>query len=503
MDQSDTPDGRFRINKEIQDMSVGVNHTCAIIKDFDNYNLNLELYLKCWGNNLFGQLGVGDFGNNFGDEKGESPVNQEKLISNSNLQKIASGRAHTCALLKDGSVNCWGDNFYGQLGLGHTQTFNYPVSKSNSELRFSSINLGKGEIKDIKAGSDFTCVLFAEGKVKCWGANFFGQLGIGDKRPRGVKPDEMGENLPFLKLGTSEKIFEISVGGDHACGRTNSGKVICWGLNQNGQLGVEDKNNRGDSENDINHPVNLGKNRRAIKIFAGGAHSCALLDNGLVKCWGRNSSGELGLGNNLDKGVLPGDMGDNLKNVDLAVAVGDLRSILDLALGEDFSCAILNIEIRRPGSIAEKNVIKCWGNNIYGQLGLGDTENRGDGPNEMGINLPNVNVANSIPSDQEEGFENFGGANRIFSSGHHICAIGNDVKFKKENDFCIAKPKTPFLRCWGANIYGQLGLGGTLNIGSRRLVKENGCYENLPGADPDAPEGGPISLDSEIPEVPF
>ena len=110
--------------------------------------------------------------------------------------------------------------------------------------------------------------------------------------------------------------------------------------------------------------VDLGTGRTAKMISAGYAHTCAVLDDDSVKCWGRNNYGQLGFGDTSNRGDGPGEMGDNLDAVDL----GTGRTAKMISAGDVHTCAVL-----------DDDSVKCWGDNDYGQLGLGDTSNRGDG----------------------------------------------------------------------------------------------------------------------------
>src|SRR3546814_10455118 len=121
--------------------------------------------------------------------------------------------------------------------------------------------------------------------------------------------------------------------------------------------------------------VDLGTNRTAVAIAARYDHTCALLDDGSVKCWGENNSGQLGYGDRIDRGDGPNEMGDNLPTVGLGT---DLTAVA-ITCGYGNTCALLD-----DGSG------KCWGKCSNGQLGYGDSITRGDGPNEMGENLPKV-----------------------------------------------------------------------------------------------------------------
>ena len=128
---------------------------------------------------------------------------------------------------------------------------------------------------------------------------------------------------------------------------------------------------------DILPAVDLGSGKTAKAIAAGDSHTCVILDNSSVKCWGANASGQQGLGDTDNRGDNSSEMGDNLPVVDL----GTGRTAKAIAAGSDHTCAIL-----------DNASIKCWGANASGQLGLGDIDNRGDGSNQMGDNLPVISL---------------------------------------------------------------------------------------------------------------
>ena len=225
-----------------------------------------------------------------------------------------------------------------------------------------------------------TCALFEDGRIKCWGINGSGQLGLGDKEDRGDNDGEMGDVLPFVALGTNNKTTAVSVGTDHACARFANRRLKCWGANADGQLGLGDTESRGDGDGEMGDAlpfVDLGTGTKVRAVSAGDAHTCALLEDGRVKCWGSNSSGQLGLGDKENRGDAADEMGEKLP----AVELGTGRKATAVSAGLSHTCALL-----------DNAEVKCWGENNLGQLGLGDTSDRGDEPNEMGDALPAVDL---------------------------------------------------------------------------------------------------------------
>ena len=386
--------------QEVLQVVAGSWHSCAVLS---------QGTVKCWGDNDVGQLGLGDT-----VERGDSPGEMGNALPAVNLGKtalsLAAGYAHTCALLDDGSVKCWGFNSYGQLGLGDTAHRGDGPGEMGDAL--PAVNLGKTALS-LDAGHEHTCALLDDGSVKCWGYNITGQLGLGDTAPRGDGPGELGNVLPSINLGRTA--LSVVAGYRHTCALLDNGSVKCWGWNAYGQLGLGDTAQRGGGPGEMGNAlpaVNLGKT--ALSVVAGYGHTCALLDDGSVKCWGFNGFGQLGLGDTAPRGDEPGEMSNSLPAVNLG------KTALSLAAHGVHTCALL-----------DNGSVKCWGLNSYGQLGLGFTANRGDGPGEMGNSLPAINLGKTALS--------------LAAGNWHTCALLDDGSVK----------------CWGHNPFGQLGLGDT------------------------------------------
>jgi len=338
---------------------------------------------------------------------------------------VAQGDLHTCAILGTGEVKCWGYNTGGQLGLGDTRNRGDGAGEMGASL--PAVDLGTGRTaKAITAGGLHTCAILDNDTVKCWGINSQGQLGLGDTRNRGDSPGEMGDALPVVDLGTNRTAVALTSGWAHTCALLDDATVKCWGLNDHGQLGLGDTTQRGDQAGQMGDAlpaVALGAGRSVAAVDAGQMHVCALLDDATVKCWGLNAQGQLGLGDTDSRGDTPGELGDALPAVDL----GTGRTVAVLNTGAGHTCAIL-----------DDRTTKCWGHNVRGELGLGDTNNRGDAADEMGDALPAVNLGS-------------GRAAVSLSAANRTCAI-------LDNDD---------LKCWGANSNGQLGYGDTNHRGDQ------------------------------------
>jgi alpha-tubulin suppressor-like RCC1 family protein len=378
--------------------------------------------VKCWGDNSHGKLGLGDTSNR-GDEAGEMGDALPTVALGSGLTaRAVSAGGPACVALKTNRVKCWGSNSIGQLGLGDTNPRGDVPNEMGDNLRL--VDLGSRATKALSRGGSHSCALMNNDQIKCWGDNAYGQLGVGSTTDRGDGANEMGDNLPNVTLGTNRTAKTIVAGGYHACTLLSSNQVKCWGRNTAGQLGLGDTEHRGDDAGELGDAlpaVGLGSGKTGKAIAAGGSHTCALLNDNQVKCWGDNAFGQLGLGDTIPRGDSPGQMGNAL----LPVNLGTGRTAKAIAAGDSHTCALL-----------DTNQIKCWGYNAYGQLGLGHTSHRGDAANQMG-SLPIVNLGTGRT------------AKAIAAAGHHTCALLD----------------TDQIKCWGHNLSGQLGLGHTNHRG--------------------------------------
>ena len=399
-------------------LTVGDDHSCALL---------LNGTVKCWGENNLGQLGQGDTVNR-GDGPNEMGANLPtvNLGTGRTATALSAGTNHTCALLDNGTVKCWGWNIRGQLGQGDAFSRGDNANEMGDNL--PAVNLGTGRTAvAISAGLTKSCAVLDNGTAKCWGSNTDGQLGQGDLLDRGDSPNEMGDNLPAIPLGTGRTVRSISAGGNFACAILDNGDTKCWGDNGSGQLGRGDTFDQGDGPGEMGDnllAIFLGSGRTVTAISLGQVHACAILDNDTLKCWGHNSSGQVGLGNNVNRGDNPSEMGDSLPTVDL----GGASTVAGIATGDAHTCARLT-----------DGRVKCWGNNTFGQLGQGDTVQQGDGPSEMGIFLDAVPLGDGRT------------ATALATGAGHVCARTDDARIK----------------CWGRAASGQLGQGNTVQLGDQ------------------------------------
>ncbi len=368
--------------------------------------------VACWGKNYNYQLGIGTRG------VGIAVLSFDVAAR---AEQVAVGDTFTCALLDDGGVRCWGSNAAGQLGIGSVY----------SPSMYQAVDLGASRhATAITAGSSHVCALLDDHSVKCWGNNAFGQLGLGDTNARGDAPGEMGDALPIVQLGSGRHAMAIAamkgVGGFDmsfsTCALLDDQTVKCWGENNRGQLGLGDTDARGDEPGEMGDSlpvVLLGSDRHAVQLAAGGSFACAILDDGTIKCWGFNRGGVLGLGDMDDRGDEPGEMGDALPAIDF----GATSEVSFVVAGPHHACARFT-----------DHALRCWGSNFTGQLGLEDNVDRGHVSRDLSSVIVNVGSARYPIA--------MCGGGSLYVVGGRTCAVLDNHR----------------LKCWGDNYLGALAL---------------------------------------------
>lgn len=331
---------------------------------------------------------------------------------------ISAGGAHSCAIVGSGDVVCWGAGGAGRLGQDDNEDYG---SGGAGEMMADLDPIGlDGPAISVAAGGQHTCALLDGGDVVCWGQNTSGKLGQ-DSGASAIG-DSAGDMASLDPIELDGPATAVAVGGDHSCALLDGGDVTCWGANDDGQLGLGDDENRGDDGISMStlSPIDLGAGRTATAIAAGDAHTCALLEEGSVKCWGSGGAGRLGQDSSSNVGDAAGQMGDALPPIDLGAG----RTLTAVATGGAHTCALL-----AGGDAA------CWGNNGAGRLGIGTTDQVGSSSDHMGENLATVPVDGDV---------------RAISAGaQHTCVVST----------------ADDARCWGRNFNGQLGKDDTDNAG--------------------------------------
>lgn len=251
-------------------VSVGGYHSCAVLDTGA---------VKCWGWDKFGQIGDNSKGD--ADQLRLNPVAVSGLSSG--VVAVAGGGLHTCALMKTGAVKCWGSNLRGQLGDG---------TKGDADnLRLTPVDVVglNADVVQITAGGANTCAVLSSGLVQCWGSL------TGDLEPATV--------------GDLSEVVQASLGDLHACFVLETGGAKCWGFNESGQIGDDTLVLRA-------APVDVRNlSAGANKVQVGQDHSCVLMEDGQVKCWGKNDLGQIG------SAVPTGTAADALSKVPVLVSV--------------------------------------------------------------------------------------------------------------------------------------------------------------------------------------
>jgi alpha-tubulin suppressor-like RCC1 family protein len=237
-------------------LSSLTNVSSLVLGQFHGCALLKTGSVSCYGNNSDGELGNGT------TTSSTAPVVVTGLT---NVVQIAAGLQHTCALKSEGSLWCWGGNAHGQIGNGTTNNAITPVQVLTS-------------VSYVAAGSYHTCALWG-GKLRCWGENSLGQLGNGTTASPVTWPES----------ATLSAVTQLALGFGQSCALRADGDVFCWGNNAYGQLGYGDTNSLLTAGTT---PVLTGVQQLSSTEYG----ICALLDGGLVMCWGEDSNGEVGDG---------------------------------------------------------------------------------------------------------------------------------------------------------------------------------------------------------------
>ncbi|HJX62554.1 MAG TPA: hypothetical protein VJ860_01220 [Polyangia bacterium] len=333
--------------------------------------------VKCWGQGTVGQLGNGTIGNS------STPVTVSGLVG---ATAVAVGEQHTCAILSNGTVKCWGDNAYGELGDDTTTDSSTPVTVTGV----------RGAIA-VAAGSGFTCVLLSGGSVQCWGSNIWGQLGSAT-----TATDRFGLDtcsLTPVSVAGISGATGIGVGSAHTCVVIAGGAVQCWGANYEGQLGDGIYGTEtGSITTGSPTPMTVVALSGATALTADNVNTCALVSDGTVQCWGSDMDDALGA---------------HVGGSSTPVAVEGVSGATALA-GGGAMCVL-----------ASGGAVQCWGRNDRGQLGDGTTTNSRTPLTVAGLS----------------------GATSLAAGGRHTCALLSDHTVK----------------CWGDNLVGELGDGMPLD----------------------------------------
>ena len=328
-------------------ISAGGSHTCALLD---------SAQVRCWGEGLAGQLGYSSTAS-IGDNETPASAGPVDLGADRTATSISAGGSHTCAVLDTGRVSCWGNGGDGRLGYANTNT----IGNNEAPASAGPVDLGAGRTaRAISAGNAHTCALLDAGDVRCWGYGDLGRLGYASTE--NIGDNETPASAGTVDVGAGRTARAISAGGSHTCALLDSAQVRCWGDGSAGQLGYGNTDHVGDDETPASAgTVDLGAGRTALAIAAGSSHTCALLDDGDVRCWGDGAIGQLGYSGT-------GDIGDNETPGSAGpVDLGAERTAQAITAGTSHTCALL-----------DSGQMRCWGQGIFGQLGYASTANIGD-----------------------------------------------------------------------------------------------------------------------------
>ncbi|RYE92725.1 MAG: chromosome condensation regulator, partial [Myxococcales bacterium] len=359
--------------------------------------------VRCWGYGVNGTLGHGNTAI-IGDNEPASAGGDVPL--GAPATQIATGHGHTCALLTTGAVRCWGWAYGGRLGYGPGSN----IGDDETPASVGDVPLGATAVQ-IAAGGDHTCAVLTTGAVRCWGLGDLGALGRGSAVSIGDdEPASAGGDVP---LGATA--VQVTTGWSQTCALLTTGAVRCWGSVYLGNIGYGALAPVivGDDET----PASVGDvplGARAVQVAAGNEQTCALLETGAVRCWGRGEHGALGHGDTQDIGddETPASAGD--------VPLG--ATAVQIAVGGMHACARLTT-----------GAVRCWGEGSLGALGYGNTDRIGDDETPAS--------AGDVPLGATAG--------HLAAGGTHTCAVLT----------------TGAVRCWGETKHGPLGYGTFDRIG--------------------------------------
>jgi len=348
--------------------------------------------------------------------------------------RITNGLSHSCAVNDAAQVYCWGQNYYGQLGVDPAL-----VPKSNVPVLVP----GLAQVVQISAGYNHTCALSADGQISCWGSNNRGQLGFNN-------PSTGVFFTPSTIVGFSAanaRFVQVAAGGEHTCavrdltGIIGSGNSLyCWGRGTEGQLG---------DGLSTDHPAPTDiLFRFAIDLAAGATHTCAVSAGGWFTCWGSNGEGELGDGTTTPQTSVP-------------INANPFGPVADISAGDRFTCATL-----LDGHVA------CWGRGSEGQLGtsswtssLVPVMNSANGAVSISAGRAHacVNHADGRVSCWGLNYDGQIGNGTVTNQKDPVNVYFGDEVFAVEvsagaADTCISL-LSGAVKCWGANRFGEVGDG--------------------------------------------
>ncbi|QLY26452.1 hypothetical protein [Bdellovibrio sp. KM01] len=278
--------------------------------------------VRCWGHNTYG--GIGDGTTKFKDTA-------VTVSSGTSFKSVAVGLDHSCAVTTGGDLYCWGRNTNSQIGDNTVTQRTSPVL-IDSGVAYSMVS----------AGESHSCGITSTNKLRCWGLGDMGQIGQGTTATQAV---------PLEIDGTTDYQF-VAAGSKTTCAITTANKLRCWGRNTYNNLGEGTTTNS-------STPISIDATADYSVVSVGSHHTCGILTSGGLRCWGDNTFGQVGDGSNTAR-TTPVDV--NSGTTYLSVAVNDETTGTS---GRGVTCAVTST-----------NVLQCWGNNSVYQLADGTATNR-------------------------------------------------------------------------------------------------------------------------------
>ncbi len=244
-------------------ISAGDTHACAVTRAGAAY---------CWGSNTGGKLGTGRTGGGH-----TAPV---AVAGHLAFRTISAGYYHSCGVTRDGRAYCWGRNEQGEVG-------NAPRAQSAVPARVA----GEAAFRLVEAAAqfDYSCGVDANGAVWCWGANCFNQLGVDSLTEQCGSPPMPCSTKPAT-VRAAGTFQSVGAAFSHSCALTTAGAILCWGDNNDGQLG------NGNAADRSVTPAGISGSRTYRALSVGRKTTCAVTTEGIPECWGLNDSGQLGIG---------------------------------------------------------------------------------------------------------------------------------------------------------------------------------------------------------------
>ncbi len=370
-------------------------------------------------------------------------TSDDEVVVKSGFRNVSTKNVHTCAIHNDKTLYCWGSNGSGEIGNDGANT-----EKANIDGVKTPTKIGEKEWVHVSAGRDFTCGIKEGGALYCWGRNSWGELGNGESG------NENSKKVPVV-IAEDLKWKYVATGIDHACGMTEEGKIYCWGANDTAKIG----NNQIGVSNNITTPVLVSEKTDWIRLIAGPETTCAINEERFAFCWGRmydkwetfrdyykvptQFTGakwwDLALGKNHFCGIkIDGTLycwGNNSSDrlglgPDAPVVVGKITRV-----GTDSDWREVSAWDRHVCAIKADHTLYCWGNNDFGQLGMG---------------VPNYDGQKNVPTKVNEDTD----WAHVNVADFHTCALkldgtvycwgNNDFSFQLGLDSDIEQKTTPF-----------------------------------------------------------